>query len=31
MAYQRANEKLAVLRAEFEKWRAVTLATDFPK
>jgi NAD(P)-dependent dehydrogenase (short-subunit alcohol dehydrogenase family) len=29
MAYQRANEKLAVLRAEFEKWRAVTLATDF--
>jgi short-subunit dehydrogenase len=31
LAYQRANEKLAALRAEFEKWRAVTLATDFPK
>ena len=31
MAYQRANQKLDALRAEFEKWRAVTLATDFPK
>jgi NAD(P)-dependent dehydrogenase (short-subunit alcohol dehydrogenase family) len=31
LAYQRANQKLDALRAEFEKWRAVTLATDFPK
>jgi NAD(P)-dependent dehydrogenase (short-subunit alcohol dehydrogenase family) len=30
MAFQRAKDKLAAMRAEFEKWREATLATDFP-
>jgi len=31
IAYQRANAKLDALHTEFEKWKDVTLATDFPK
>jgi NAD(P)-dependent dehydrogenase (short-subunit alcohol dehydrogenase family) len=31
IAYQRANAKLDSLRTEFEKWKDVALATDFPK
>jgi NAD(P)-dependent dehydrogenase (short-subunit alcohol dehydrogenase family) len=31
VAYQRATAKLDALRSEFEKWKDVTLATDFPK
>ena len=31
MAYQRATDKLDTIRKEFEAWKAVTLATDFPK
>jgi NAD(P)-dependent dehydrogenase (short-subunit alcohol dehydrogenase family) len=31
VAYQRATAKLDAARAEFEAWKPVTLATDFPK
>jgi len=31
LAYQRATAKIDALRREFETWKDVTLATDFPK
>jgi hypothetical protein len=31
LAYERATAKIDAFRTEFEKWREVTLATDFPK